>query len=248
MSTGPRAGTRMTSPLRRPGRQIGRRIVVAVFFAALLIAVGAGRGVRIARAEGEPSEHAAAQAGTDEAGAEHGEGAGEHAPSISGKSLALQLLNFGVLLAILIKFGGGAINKALAGRHAQLKAEIAAASAARTEAEARLRKQEARLAGLELEIAAMRAGIKQEAEVEKARLIAAAEERAKRIREETAFVIEQQIKEAQVIVRRDVAENALRIAEEILRRAIDANDQRRLLEGFVKDVSDVADDAMEKAV
>jgi F-type H+-transporting ATPase subunit b len=236
----------------RRGR-LDRSIVAATFLATLTIAVSAGMVVaaRTAYAEGESAEHATAQAVAVEDVGAHGKDVGElaeHTPAISGKSLALQLLNFGVLLAILIKFGGGAINKALAGRHEQLKAELAAASAARAEAEGRLRKQEARLSGLEREIEAMRAGIKQEAEVEKARLIAAAEERAKRVREETAFVIAQQIKEAQVIVRRDVAENALRIAEEILRRAIDANDQRRLLDGFVKDVTDGAGDAAGRTV
>ena len=100
--------------------------------------------------------------------------------SINGKKLALQLLNFGVLLFILIKFGGPAINKALAARHQQLKADLASAAAARAEAEARLAQQEKRLGALEQEIAAMRAGVKAEAEAEKARLIALAEERAKR--------------------------------------------------------------------
>ena len=234
-----------------PGRSNAANgaIVAVTFLLTLTIAVGAGMScARLAHAEGETPGHETAQAVAAEGGGEHGEEEGEHAPAISGKSLALQLLNFGVLLAILIKFGGGAINKALAGRHQQLKAELAAASAARAQAEARLGQQEGRLAGLEREIAAMRAGTKQEAEVEKARLIAAAEDRAKRIREETSFVIDQQIKEAQMLVRRDVAENALRIAEEILRRAIDANDQRRLLDGFVKDVTDAAPPAVEKAV
>ena len=82
----------------------------------------------------------------------------------------------------------------------------------------------------------MRAGIKAETEVEKAQLIAAAEERARRIREETAFVVEQQVKEAQVALRRDVADSALRVAEETLRRSVNADDQRRLVEGFMSDV------------
>ena len=194
-----------------------------------------GAGANIARADERQTETAAATAeGEDHHGAaaEHA----EEAPRIDGKKLALQLLNFGVLLAILIKFGGGAINKALASRHEQLKAEVAAASEARAQAEARLRKQEERLAGLEREIASMRAGIKAEAEVEKAQLIAAAEDRAKRIREETAFVVEQQIKEAQVALRREVADNALRIAEETLRRAVNAEDQKRMVEGFMSEV------------
>jgi F-type H+-transporting ATPase subunit b len=205
--------------------------LLAVTLFIVLCVMGAG----IARADEPQAERAAATA----EGEDHRDAAAEHAeeaPSINGKKLALQLLNFGVLLAILIKFGGGAINKALASRHEQLKAEVAAASDARAQAEARLKKQEERLAGLEREIAAMRAGIKAEAEVEKAQLIAAAEDRAKRIREETAFVVDQQVKEAQVALRREVAENALRIAEETLRRAVNAEDQRRMVEGFMSEV------------
>ena len=110
-------------------------------------------------------------------------------PQIHPKSLALQLVNFGVLLFILIKFGGPAIGKALAARHEQLKAELAAAAEARAAALARLEQQDKRLAALEQEIVDIRGGIAQEAEAEKARLIALAEERSRRIREETSFAI-----------------------------------------------------------
>jgi len=211
------------------------RIVSATSTAVLALLLLAGAGARIARADDRQAEAAAATA----EGEEHREGHAEKVeeePSINGKKLALQLLNFGVLLAILVKFGGSAVNKALASRHEQLKAEVAAASEARAQAEARLRKQEDRLAGLEREIANMRAGIKAEAEVEKAHLIAAAEERAKRLREETAFVIGQQVKEAQVALRREVADSALRIAEDTLRRGVNAEDQRRMVEGFMSEV------------
>jgi F-type H+-transporting ATPase subunit b len=216
-------------------RRFRARALVSFLSAALLVVTLFIAGAGIALADERQAEAAAATA----EGEDHHEVAAEHAeeaPSINGKKLALQLLNFGVLLAILIKFGGGAINKALASRHEQLKAEVAAASEARAQAEARLKKQEERLAGLEREIAAMRAGIKAEAEVEKAQLIAAAEDRARRIREETVFVVEQQVKEAQVALRREVADNALRIAEETLRRAVNAEDQRRMVEGFMSEV------------
>ncbi len=211
------------------------RIVSAASTLLLALTLIVTAGVRIARADEAHAERSAATAEGEEHLEDHAEKV-EEAPGINGKKLALQLLNFGVLLAILIKFGGGAISKALASRHEQLKAEVAAASAARAQAEARLRKQEERLAGLEREIAAMRAGIKAEAEVEKAHLIAAAEDRAKRIREETAFVLEQQIKEAQASLRREVADSALRIAEDTLRRGVTAEDQRRMVEGFMSDV------------
>ena len=169
---------------------------------------------------------------------EHGRGEPEHegAPEIDPKKLGLQVLNFAVLVFILVKFGGGAINKMLRGRHEQLKADLASAAELRAAAEAKLKKQEARLASLEHEIADMRRNLKAEAEAEKARLLAAAEERAARIKAETTFLIEQQVRAADQRLRRESADAALKIAEEILKKSIGAADQQKLVETFVGDV------------
>jgi F-type H+-transporting ATPase subunit b len=162
----------------------------------------------------------------------------EHeSPRIHPKSLALQLINFGVLLFILIKFGGPAIGKALAARHEQLKAELAAAAEARAAALARLEQQDQRLAALEQEIVDIRASIQSEAEVEKARLIALAEERSRRIREETSFALEQQVKEAELRLRHEAGLAAVQLAEQMVRQSLDARDQQRLVDAFVGDVA-----------
>lgn len=217
---------------------------------ALALSLGGGRSAWAAESPGEPAPGGAPEAvGASEGeGPGHGRGAtehqageaghevGEHAPTIDGKKLALQFLNFGVLLFILVKFGGKAINKALAARHHQLKADLAAAAELKAAAEAKLARQDARLASLEQEIAEMRRGLKAEAEAEKARLVAAAEERARRIKAETTFLVDQQVREAEARLRRESAEAALRAAEEILRRSIGSADQQRMIETFVGDV------------
>lgn len=173
----------------------------------------------------------ATEAGT----AEEAEG-GVHGPSLDLGKLALQLLNFGVLLFVLIRFGGGAINKMLAARHEQLKADLASASALRAAAEAKLVEQERRLARLEGEIAAMRTGVRAEAESEKQRLLAAANERTRRIEAETTFLVEQQVREAETRLRRESAGAALAVAEEILRRSVGPADQQTFLERFITGV------------
>jgi F-type H+-transporting ATPase subunit b len=200
-------------------------------FIGALSAVALSAGAGLVRAD-EKAAEAAAEA------AEHpgGELPEHEVPDINGKKLGYQLFNFGVLLFILIKFGGPAISKALAARHHQLKADLAAASVARADAEARLKQQEARLAALEQEIDGIRTGVKAEAEAEKARLIAAAEERAKRIKDETSFVLEQQIKEAEARLRREVALAAVDLAEQMVRKSLGAADQQRLVDTFVADV------------
>lgn len=195
-----------------------------------------------ASARAEEEVHGGVGTARTDTAAAHAEGEGqepeenEGAPSIDPKKLGLQLLNFGVLVFILVKFGGGGINKMLRGRHEQLKADLASAAELRALAEAKLKKQEARLASLENEIANMRRDLKAEAEAEKARLITAAEERAVRIKAETAFLIEQQVREADQRLRRESADAALKIAEEILKKSIGAADQQRLIETFVGDV------------
>ena len=208
-------------------RRAGRSLVAAAFFAVALAAAAPGR------ARAEPAENAGeAVAAAQSPGRE-----AEEAPRLDTGKLALQLLNFAVLAGILGWFGGKAINKALLARHQQLKADLVVAAEARAAAELRAAAQGQRLESLETEIADMRAGIQQEAEDEKQRHIAAAEERAKRIAEETKFLLDQQVKEAEVTLRREVAEAAVKIAEELIKKSLDGGDQQRLLDTFVADVA-----------
>jgi F-type H+-transporting ATPase subunit b len=218
-------------PLRRL-RSVTSPVLGISVVLVLLMALGLGGGARaVAAEEGGPTPEAAVGHG------EHGEAASEHQPEIDGKKLGLQILNFAVLVGILVFFGGKAVNKALRGRHEQLKADLASAAEARTAAEAKLARQEARLGSLETEIAELRRNLKAEAEAEKARLIEAAAERATRIKAETTFLIDQQVREADQRLRRESADAALKIAEDILRRAIGPADQQRLLETFVGNVA-----------
>ncbi len=200
------------------------------------LAFGGVAGLAVCGATRAQADEAAEQAAAESAEHPGGELPAHETPQIQGKSLALQLVNFGVLIFVLVKFGGPAIGKALAARHQQLKADLAAASTARAEAEARLAQQDARLAALEQEIEGIRTGVKAEAEAEKARLIAMAEERAKRIREETTFVLEQQVKEAEERLRREVALASVNLAEQMVKKSFGPADQQRLVDTFVNDV------------
>jgi F-type H+-transporting ATPase subunit b len=173
--------------------------------------------------QGEIAEH----------GADHAEGShGEHG-GFSAKTFALQLLNFGVLLFILIYFGGRAMNKALRARHEQLKNDIGESTRLRDEAKGKFQAQEKRIADLEKEIAALRASMRQDAEREQARMVEGAQEKAKRIQEELRFQLDQQVKDAETILRAEVATAAIKLADELLRKSVTPDDQRRLAQEFV---------------
>jgi F-type H+-transporting ATPase subunit b len=198
-----------------------RRALQIALLAAILVPAGVA-----AAQEPQPSPDHAAEAATG-----HG---GEHeAHGIDLKTLGLQLLNFAVLVFILMKFGGGAINKALAARHQQLRTDLDEAARIKSAAEQRFRQQEQRLANLEREIEVMITSIRQEAEQEKARIIAGAEEKARRVQEETTFALEQQVKEAEARFRGEVAQAAVKVADELLRRSVTPSDEQRLVQSFV---------------
>jgi F-type H+-transporting ATPase subunit b len=205
-------------------------VTAAWLFAAPAVAQAAPEGQARTEAEGAQVE------GESAGGAEHEAAEPEGTPPINFGKLGLQLLNFAVLVSLLGFFGGKAINKALLARHEQLKADLVAASEARAAAEGRALAQEQRLASLEDEIGAIRAGIKEEAQAEKVRMIAAAEERAKRIQDETRFLLDQQVKEAEAQLKREVAEAAVKIAEQLVIKALNAGDQKRLVDTFITDV------------
>jgi F-type H+-transporting ATPase subunit b len=194
----------------------------AVQTALLVIALGAGRS-SAAQAEPEPAAH--------HAGGEHG----QH--GIDPGTLALQLVNFAVLVFILARFGGPAINRALRARHDRLKADLDEAARLRLAAEERFRTHEQRLANLEREIETMLAAIRQEAEQEKARIIASAEEKARRIQDETRFALDQQVKEAELRFRAEVAQAAVKVAEELVRRSVTPSDEHRLAQSFVDELA-----------
>jgi F-type H+-transporting ATPase subunit b len=161
---------------------------------------------------------------------------GEEHHGLDPTTLGLQILNVAALVFILVKFAGKAINRSLQSRHDQLKKDLEEAAQARSTAEARLKEQERRLGNLEQEIARLRASIKEEAEREQARLLAAAEEKAQRIQDEARFLMEQQIKEAELRFRDEVASTALQVAEEMVRRSFSPQDESRLVSGFISDL------------
>jgi F0F1-type ATP synthase membrane subunit b/b' len=204
-----------------------RRLLPFTFVALALLSLALAAPARAD--EHEPTHISAENAG-------HGAAAGHGEHGLDPKRLLFQFINFGLLVAILGFAGGKAINKTLAARHDQMKKDLDEASAARAEAQARLKQQEGRLANLESEVARLQAAIKDEAAKEEQRLLASAEEKARRIGDETQFLVDQQVKQAERNFRDEVANAAARIAEEIVRRSVKPEDEVRLNQSFISDV------------
>ena len=200
-------------------------------------------GIGAVREPTSHEQHASEPGEADEHGTPHGEGhasgQGEHGAEhgehqgFSVGTFVLQLVNFGVLLFLLIRFGGRAMNKSLRARHEQLKGDIHEAARLRDEATQKFQAQDKRVADLEKEIAALRASIRQDAAREQVRLLEGAQERAKRIQDDMRFQLNQQVKDAESLLRAEVASASVKLAEELVRKSINTEDERRLAREFV---------------
>src|SRR5262249_54153888 len=140
-------------------------------------------------AEAEHGEHAAVAEHGEHA--EHGE---EHEAKIENwwdldykakhlpPPFGFAIINFLIFAAIMYKLAAKPLKSFIAERHSGIRKALDEASALHKEAVEKLKGYEARISNIDAEINQLLAQIKQEAEAEKARLIAAAEDQAKRLK------------------------------------------------------------------
>jgi F-type H+-transporting ATPase subunit b len=152
---------------------------------------------------------------------------------IDTMKLVFQFINFAVLLFILIKFGGKGIKEMLANRHFELKKNVEESQVLREQAEAKLKELEARLAGLDSEVAQIVAGLRKEAEAEKAAILRAAAQGAERLKADAERSIADETVRIERRLRKEVVAAAVDMAKELLGKKSEA-DERRLQELFLR--------------
>jgi F-type H+-transporting ATPase subunit b len=157
-----------------------------------------------------------------------------------GAPFALMLLNFGLLLVLLAKYGGPAARKMAESRSDQIKGALDEAARLRTAAAAKLDEYGARLSAAESEMTAMLEGMRADAEHERARIMAAAEAQAAAVKKDAELRIAAEIQRARVELAREVTLAATAAAEKLLRDKATAADHTRLIDTFVKDVEQAA--------
>jgi len=150
------------------------------------------------------------------------------------------VLNFGVLAVVLYMAVRRVVNPGLAARRAAVETEIAEAKRLHDQAEAIHREYTARLAGLETEIATLKADLVKQGEAERDRVIAEAQARAERLRAEGTQAVEQELRALREELRREAVVAAVTAAEEAVRKGITPADQARLVDDFVASLESAA--------
>jgi F-type H+-transporting ATPase subunit b len=147
-------------------------------------------------------------------------------------------LNFAILAAILgwIVFKQGA--PALRSRSQQIQEGLEAGHKAKADADARAAAVDARLTGLEREIAAMRTNAAAEREREAERIHLDSQNEIARIQKQCRLELESLGKLARLEVQRAAAKLAMELAEQKVRARMSPELQSKLVEGFLEDLPD----------
>jgi len=154
-------------------------------------------------------------------------------------ALLVQVVNFAILLAIIVKFAKKPFKEFLKKRHDTVKERLDEAERLLKEAAALKAHYVEKLSRLPEEIEAFRASALREAEGERTKILGEANELALRIKEQARLAYEQEMKEALSQVRAKIADRTIKAAEVAVRQRFTKEDHDRMVEAFIRNVRSV---------
>ena len=150
-----------------------------------------------------------------------------------------KLINFAIYLAILVFLLRKPLAAFFASRSAEIETNLQRAQREKQAALAQLKTVEERLNRLDDEVAQIRSQAAQEAEAEYARVIAGAREDAARLEEMARREIQSLTKAARLELKSYAAEQAVSLAEGVIRREMQPADAQRIVGDYINDLERV---------
>ena len=152
---------------------------------------------------------------------------------------AWKFLNLFLFIGVLVYFLRRPLSESLVARREGIRRDLMRAQEERNAAQAKLAEVESRLARLSAEVETIRAQSQREAAAERERIERATEEEMKKLREQAHREIESAGKLARQEVRRQAAEESVRLAEEMIRRDMRPEDDARLIGDYVEELGGI---------
>jgi F-type H+-transporting ATPase subunit b len=152
---------------------------------------------------------------------------------------AWKFFNLFVFVGVLVYFLKKPLSQSLVARREAIRRDLMRAQEERNAAQAKLEEVEARLARLNAEVEAVRAQSQKEAAAERERVERATEEEMRKLREQAQREIESAGKVARQELRRQAAEESVRLAEEMIRRDMRPEDDARLVGEYVEELGGI---------
>lgn len=161
----------------------------------------------------------------------HGEGGMDKT-----KDLIWRIMNFAVLAGVLIFLLKKPVAQALTGRQQGIKEQLSDLEKQKQEAEQQLGEYKQRLSRLETEVEKIIADYIQDGEAAKAKIIEQAKASAEKLQEQAKKNIDQEFEKAKKELRAEMAGEAVAMAEELVKKNINDEDQKRIINEYLTKV------------
>jgi F-type H+-transporting ATPase subunit b len=167
--------------------------------------------------------------------AAEGHGAEHH--GVPWSTLIFSTINFLIFFWVMKRFAWPAVKSWVEDRRSDVVKALEEAGQAKEEADRLKAEWEQRIASLGEEIEAMRRQARTEIDREREGILASARKAAEGIREDARRLADQEVREAQVRLRQEVARQAFEIAGRMTAERLTAADQSRFVDEFLSKVN-----------
>lgn len=157
-----------------------------------------------------------------------------HAASNPWLSLLWKTINFLVLIGLIYYFARKPVGAYLRSTAELVKATLGNAREAKQAAEAELAAQQRKIDGLQAELERMIQQAREDSEKEKQILLAEAEAQAERIVTQMRLQVEQEFSKATTELKRQIADEMVRNAEELIAKRLDGTTNEKIVEEFIE--------------
>jgi len=149
------------------------------------------------------------------------------------KSLLIQAVNFGLLLAVLWRLLYRPLLAKMEERSQAIRKSLEEAQAARAEAQREREEHAAKIQAAHAEAQAIRAAALKDAAEEQRRLVEAARGEAARLVNSAKAELEQDVRRAKQELRQEVSDLAISVAERLIKKSLRDADHRRIVEDAI---------------
>lgn len=156
---------------------------------------------------------------------------------LSPYTVVLQMINFVVLVVLLQRFLFKPVMAMLDQRQAQVQSDLDQAAQARQQAERLIQQGEQGIAAANQRVERLLTEAAQNAEQVRAEAATDAEARARRLIDEAREYLRREQDKAREVLRQEAARLAVGVAGKLLPRALNAEQQQRLLDQAIREVS-----------
>ncbi|MBM7616823.1 F-type H+-transporting ATPase subunit b [Weissella uvarum] len=143
------------------------------------------------------------------------------------------LIAFAILMLLLKKFAWGPVVKMMEDRAKKVADDLDSAQEARQSAEALAKERQEHLTNARADANAIVKDAKQAANKEGQQIVSEAQANAQALQERAATQIEQDRNEAMASVKDDVADLSVTIAQKIMQKELNLDDQKALIDAYI---------------